>query len=177
MWDRPPTHEQLSLKPTPATPSPCQCTFLGSGRASCTSIGHSVGASEPVPTPRSLTACASVGTQHGWVALLACAICMSVTNLTRKFSNPKPRAKFKRFCTMYIYSSYGFCFMAAFSAFAGFSMQPLSSRMAWVHTGGNRPHFRAGSRLLGILKTSKYSSAQTASLLNLYIFTKQLATM
>ena len=152
MCDRPPTHEQLSLKPTPATPSPCQSTFLGSGRASCTSIGHSVGASEPVPTPRSLTACASVGTQHGWVALLACAICMSVTNLTREFSNPKPRAKFKRFCTMYIYSSYGFCFMAAFSAIAGFSMQPLSSRMAWVHTGGNRPHFRAGSRLLGILK-------------------------
>ena len=66
--------------------------------------------------------------------------------------------------------------MAAFSAIAGFSMQPLSSRMAWVHTGGNRPHFRAGSRLLGILKTSKYSSAQTASLVNLYIFTKQFAT-
>ena len=152
MWDRPPTHEQLSLKPTPATQSPCQSTFNGSGRASWTSIGHSVGASEPVPTPRSLTACASVGTQHGWVALLACAICMSVTNLTREFSNPNPRAKFKRFCTMYIYSSYGFCFMAAFSAIAGFSMQPLSSRMAWVHTAGNRPHFKAGSRLLGILK-------------------------
>ena len=137
MCDRPPTHEQLSLKPTPATPSPCQSTFLGSGRASCTSIGHSVGASEPVPTPRSLTACASVGTQHGWVALLACAICMSVTNLTREFSNPNPRAKFKRFCTMYIYSSYGFCFMAAFS------MQPLSSRMAWVHTA-QCPHCKLG---------------------------------
>ena len=144
MCDRPPTHEQLSLKPTPATPSPCQSTFNGSGRASWTSIGHSVGASEPVPTPRSLTACASVGTQHGWVALLACAICMSVTNLTREFSNPNPRAKFKRFCTMYI--------VVMVSAIAGFSMQPLSSRMAWVHTGGNRPHFRAGSRLLGILK-------------------------
>ena len=75
-----------------------------------------------------------------------------------------------------VYGSYVFCFMAAFSAIAGFSMQPLSSRMSWVHTGGNRPHFRAGSRLLGILKVSKYSSAQTASLVNLYIFTKQSAT-
>ena len=154
MWDRPPTHEQLSLKPTPATPSPCQFTFFGSGRASCTSIGHSVGASEPVPTtaePHSLCL--------RWdPTRLGRSPSLRNLHVCHKSDEGifKSKAKGKIQTILYnVYSSYGFCFMAAFSAIAGFSMQPLSSRMAWVHTGGNRPHFRAGSRLLGILKPQR----------------------
>ena len=132
MCDRPPTHEQLSLKPTPATRSPCQCTFLGSGRASCTSIGHSVGASESVPTPAE---------PHSlclrWdPTRLGRSPSLRNLHVCHKSDEGifKSKAKGKIQTILYnVYSSYGFCFMAAFSAIAGFSMQPLSSPCLGPH--------------------------------------------